>query len=290
VGLQEIALYRFEAQSDYVGGPLPPPDAEDVLLDFLAILTDALEARGLSYTAASKSENMDIELPMCTTQVCFPLADIRLTDYDVVLVRNDVVFDNAADGNFAAQLPIEVGGQVIFKPSGWASVDIEFKNNSYRFVNAHLEPADVLPGGGVHPDIAYIQAMQLAELLAIVDGSPHPVIMVGDFNSDDDGSTTPTYQDVVNAGFVDAWLIGRPRGPGYTSNQSPDLLNASSQLFHRIDFVFYRDGFTTRTGSFRGSVAAELLGEAQADRTESGLWPSDHAGLAATLRIAPGAK
>jgi len=290
IGLQEIALYRFEPESDYApGGPVPPPDAEDVLLDFLAILTDALEARGLYYDVASSSENMDIELPMCTTEICYPLADIRLTDYDVVLVQEDVAWTNPLDGNFAAALPIDIGGQVLYKPSGWASVDITYKGLPYRFVNTHLEPADM--GGVLIPDLVGLQAMQLEELMGIVDASPYPVIMVGDFNSDDDGSTTATYQAVRDSGFVDAWLIGRPRGSGYTSNQAPDLMNEVSELFHRIDFIFYGDEFTAAKGKFQGSVAAELLGEEQADRTTpDGLWPSDHAGVAATLRIAPGRK
>ena len=289
VGLQEIALYRFEPESDYQGGPLPAPDAEYVLLDFLSVLTETLEARGLYYTAVAKSETMDIEVPMCTDpEVCFPLADIRLTEYGVVLVRDDVVSENPAYGTFAVPLPIDLGGQVIYKPSGWSSVDITFKGNSYRFINTHLEPADVLPDGGVHPEIAYIQALQLEELLAIAEASPFPVIMVGDFNSDDDGSTTATYQTVLDAGYVDAWLIGRRRGVGYTSNQSPDLRNSTSELFHRIDFIFYGDDFTRDQGKFRGSVAAEVIGEEQQDKTESGMWPSDHAGVAATLRIAPG--
>ncbi len=289
VGLQEIALYRFEAESDFTGGALPPPDAEYVLVDFLEILIDALEARGLYYTAAAKSENMDIELPMCTNpEVCSPLADIRLTDYDVVLVRDDVIWENPGNGNFAMPLPVDVGGQVIYKPSGWASVDLQFKGKRYRFVNAHLEPADILPGGGVHPEIAYIQAKQLEELLGVVDASPHPVVLVGDLNSNADGSTTSTYQTVLDAGFVDAWLVGRPRGVGYTANQPPHLMNATSELFHRIDFILYRDEFTQNGGRFRGSVVAELLGEQPNDKTPSGLWPSDHAGVAATLRIAPG--
>ncbi len=290
VGLQEIALYRFEAESDYQGGPLPAPDAEYVLLDFLDVLIDALEARGLYYAAASKSENMDIELPMCTDpQLCFPLADIRLTDYDVVLVRGDVRWKKPAAGNFEAVLPIDIGDQTLFKPSGWASVDFKAGGKQFRFVNTHLEPADVLPDGGVHPDIAFIQAMQLQELMAIVGASPHPVIMVGDFNSNADGGTTPAYQDIRDAGFLDAWSVGEPSGKGYTANQAPDLLNSGSELYHRIDFIFSGDGIAGARGWSAEFVSAELLGEEQADRTESGLWPSDHAGVAATLRLAPGA-
>ena len=299
VGLQEISLFRRHPEwaSDFVMSfPLPEANAEQVELDYLELLMDALEDRGLYYDVASKSANLDIELPMCMDPnpiVClteWDVADIRLTDYDVVLIRDDVDWDrrSVADGNYSAAMPVMIPGievPIHHKPSGWASVDIMFKGLPYRIVNTHLEPADM--GGVVIEELLLLQAAQVAELLGIVETSPHPVIMIGDFNSDDDGSTTPTYQTVRNSGFVDAWLIGRPRGTGYTANQAPDLLNGMSELFHRIDFIFYRDDFTEAKGHFQGSVAVELLGEEQGDRTVSGLWPSDHAGVAATLRIAP---
>ena len=313
VGLQEVALYQFDLQTDFTAQlpiPLPPPDADVVALDFLKMLIDALDARGLSYVDAAVSDNMDLELPMvCVEPGMCPLGspqvvDIRLTDRDVILVRDDVTLlltaddKTGKDGNFAAFLPITIevtppgsSGPITVeigqKPSGWTWVDIMFKGLPYSIVNTHLEAADVLPGGGVHPLIEQIQAAQLAELLVMVGAATAPVIMVGDFNSDDDGSTTATYQTVREAGFVDAWLVGRPRGAGLTANQSPSLMIEDSELFHRIDYVFYRDAVTAVGGPFRGSVAADVLGEEQADRTPSGLWPSDHAGVAATLRIAP---
>ncbi len=215
------------------------------------------------------------------------LDDIRLTDFDVILVRDDVTWTNPQSANFAAALPIELGGFTLFILRGWASVDITFKDLPYRFVNTHLEPADTAPGVVV-PELAALQAAQLAELLGVVGGSPYPVVMVGDFNSAADGSTTVTYRDVVDAGFVDAWLIGPPRGVGYTSNQAFDLLNPASQLFQRIDFVYYRDEFTRTTGQFQGAAKAQVVGEEQGDRTASGLWPSDHGGVGASLSIAPG--
>ena len=39
---------------------------------------------------------------------------------------------------------------------------------------------------------------------------------------------------------------------------------------------------------FNGSVHIEQIGEEQADWTVTGMWPSDHAGLFGSLRIAPG--
>ncbi len=284
IGLQEISLYRVQSPGDFlIGNPTP---ATTPVLDFLDILMQALADRGLSYSAAVVSQNFDFELPIVNFETG-GLDDIRLTDFDVVLIRDDVPWSNPQNANFAAALPIELGGQTLFILRGWASVDLTFKGLPYRFVNTHLEPADLAPGV-VIPELAALQAAQLAQLLGFVDGSPHPVVMVGDFNSAADGSTTESYEDVLDAGFVDAWLIGSPRGLGYTSNQASDLMNPVSQLFHRIDFVFYRDDFTERTGKFQGAVKADVIGEEQRDRTPSGLWPSDHAGVSASLIIAPG--
>lgn len=284
IGLQEISLFRIQSPGDFLSGnPIP---ATTPVLDYLGILMQALADRGLSYSAAVVSQNFDLEVPIVNFNTG-GLDDIRLTDFDVILVREGVSWSNPQNANFGAALPIELGGQTLFILRGWASVDITFKDLPYRFVNTHLEPADIAPGVVV-PELAALQAAQLAELLGVVDASPHPVVMVGDLNSAADGSTTETYQDVIDAGFVDAWLVGPPRGVGYTSNQAFDLLNATSQLFHRIDFVLYRDEFTRRTGTFQGAVKADVIGEDQADRTPSGLWPSDHAGVRASLTIAPG--
>lgn len=284
IGLQEAALYRIQSPGDFVlGNPQP---ATDPVLDYLGILSDALAARGLEYDRAATLETFDVELPIVNFQTG-GLDDIRMTERIAILARSDLDWSGAQGATFAAVLPIDLGIATIEKPSGWASIDVTFKGLPYRFVNTHLEPADIAPDM-VHPQLAALQAAQLAELLAVVDGSDVPVIMVGDFNSDADGGTTPTYGDVLAAGFVDAWEIGEPRGTGYTANQAPDLLNATSQLFHRIDFVFYRDEFTGETGQFQGTVHARRAGVEQSDRTPSGLWPSDHAGVFASLVIAPG--
>lgn len=283
IGLQEVSTFRIQSPGDFLIGN--PVQATTPVLVFLDILEDALQARGLHYTVEAQSENFNVELPIVNPETG-GLDDIRYTEYGVILVRHDVAVTNSADGTFAAYLPIELGGQLIKKHSGWTSVDVDFKGLSYRFVNTHLEPADA--GGVLIPELAPIQAGQIAELLGIVDQSPLPVIMVGDFNSNADGATTETYQDVLDAGFVDTWLVGNPRGVGYTANQEPDLLNAESQLFHRIDFVFYRDEFTRGAGHFQGAVMAELVGEEQDDRTSpKGMWPSDHAGVSARLFLAP---
>jgi endonuclease/exonuclease/phosphatase family metal-dependent hydrolase len=206
---------------------------------------------------------------------------------DVILVRSDIEYSNEQAGNFGAVLPIAVGGQPLGKPSGWASVDLTVKGLPYRIVNSHLEAADIAPGV-VDPALAGLQAAQASELLGLADASPYPVILMGDLNSAADGSSTATYQDILDAGFVDAWMVGKPRGDGFTSGQDPDLRNPISKLHHRIDFIFYRDDRTREGGPFRGSIHVERVGEEEADRTVTGMWPSDHAGVFAALRMAPG--
>jgi hypothetical protein len=62
-----------------------------------------------------------------------------------------------------------------------------------------------------------------------------------------------------------------------TSGQDDTLLNAESQLTHRIDVIFFDPRY------FK-AVHTTVLGEEQRDRTRpSGFWPSDHAGVSATL-------
>lgn len=283
IGLQEISIFRLQSPGDFLlGNPVP---ATDIVLDYLDLLERALDARGASYDVAVVSTNFDVELPMVNFSTG-RLDDIRLVDADAILVRSDLSWWNAQKGNFQAVLPIQIGGVVVPKPSGWTSVDFTVKDRAYRLINTHLEAADIAPGV-VDPGLAALQAAQAAELLAIAVASPHPVILAGDLNSAADGSTTPTYQEALDAGFVDAWTTGRPRGLGYTSSQDDDLRNAVSTLRHRIDFVLYRDESTVERGHFPGAVHVELVGEDPADKTPSGLWPSDHAGVSAQLRVAP---
>jgi hypothetical protein len=56
-----------------------------------------------------------------------------------------------------------------------------------------------------------------------------------------------------------------------------DLHNPDPTLTKRVDLVLTRSGFET--------VSADVVGEEPADRTQAGLWPSDHAGVVTTLRL-----
>lgn len=264
VGLQEVSLWRTGPFQ--VTPPFEPADS--VAYDFLAILLDALEARGLAYEEVVSVENFDGELPALPPGQ--PPLDVRLTDRDVILARTDLPaagmkLSNAQADNYAAFLEVSTPFGPLALLRGWTSVDVKIRGKGLRFVNTHLEVQALEP----------LQAAQAAEMLAGPGSTSLPTLFVGDFNSAADGSDTATYGFLVGAGLVDAWSETRPGDPGYTCCQAADLMNPTSTLDQRIDVIFHRGGFTA-TGS-------DLLGEDEADMTASGLWPSDHAGVVATV-------
>jgi endonuclease/exonuclease/phosphatase family metal-dependent hydrolase len=155
---------------------------------------------------------------------------------------------------------------------GWVSVDAKVRGKTFRFINTHLEPIDIAPQAQ-----AAIQLAQATELLQGPANTSLPVVLVGDFNSPADGSGTDTYEVLVGAGFEDTWSQTHPGDPGYTWGHDADLQNEDVNLTQRLDLVLFR-------GDLR-ALSADIVGEDPADRTPSGLWPSDHAGVVATLGI-----
>ncbi len=110
------------------------------------------------------------------------------------------------------------------------------------------------------------------------------IIATGDFNSAADGSTTNSYAQVTAPGkFRDAWDEDQ-LGPGLSccqeSNTPPlapgALNNPVSTLRTRIDLILTR-------GAAK-SDGAQLIGDSPFEATPP-LWPSDHAGVVAQLRL-----
>jgi hypothetical protein len=202
-----------------------------------------------------------------------------LVDFDVVLAKRGVeILDwDAARYNAVVVEEVEIPGIPFPIPipiwRGWASVDARVEGLTLRFVATHLEP------GEDHPDI---QEAQGNELIAILDGEELPHIAVGDFNSAADGSTTPTFGNFIGAGFEDAW--GK-RGEGHTCCQEGDLLNHQAILDRRFDLILMRGDFGLEEPGVRGAVHATIFGNKVGDKTASGLWPSDHAGVAANIML-----
>ncbi|MBT2449756.1 endonuclease/exonuclease/phosphatase family protein [Streptomyces sp. ISL-43] len=274
VGLQEAVLWRSQT-------PAGAGSAIHVEYDFLQILLDELSARGKHYEAvASVIVGSDFEAPRSTPT---GLQDIRLTDRDVLLARTDLPardfsVANARAATFQSHVPIcrPLLGCPPNDPlqvrRGWVAADATVHGRTARVVTTHLEPASPT-----------VQEAQADELLAGPLKTKLPAVLLGDLNSAaggvgaQPGSTdTQTHDNLLAAGFKDAWTATRPHKPGFTCCQAADLRNAASTLAQRIDYVL-----------FRGKVSALTtgrVGHVQADRTPSGLWPSDHAGVVSVLR------
>ena len=250
IGLQEVALWRSDPANDG-----PATEAVQVELDFLAVLLEALADLGLDYTVASSVQNFDGEVPTALGH------DIRYTDHDVILAAAGLATSNADSGNFAVGLPLPAlfGGGIATR--GWVSVDATVGDKTFRFVNTHPEAWG--------PDL--LRMAQTAQLLTDAMDTTLPVVLVGDLNTQ---PGSDPYNLLTSVGFVDAW---QPRRPGPTCCQAADVRNTTSQLDQRIDYVMVR-------GAVR-ALAARLVGNTSESLTPSGLWPSDHAGVVAKVRL-----
>ena len=275
VGLQEVSLFRTGPPDSITSAPTP---AAHVELDYLDILLKQLDQRGLHYAPVTITQEADAENPGYTAPGV--LQDIRLTDRDVILARTDVSssklqLSNKQTGNYAtyASLPIGQTGQSIKLLRGWGSVDVTLRGQTFRFINTHLEQEGQL------------NAIQVAQGNEILNGPAKtslPVILAGDFNSRADGTGTPTYDNLIGAGFKDAWSATHPRELGNTWGHDADLLNTTVNLTQRLDLVLFRN--TSSVTPNLCGLDADVVGDELGDRTPSGLWPSDHAGVVATLR------
>lgn len=273
IGLQEASLLRLQRPGDSPAGDGRP--AADTVLDFLEVLLEELGNAGVVYRTVAAYEGMDIELPSVNS--AGDIDDIRLTDRGVILARTHVVADQAQSDNFATNLGVTVGGAEdlgVELTGGWASVEATAGGQTVLFVTTHLESGDLAPE---------VQVAQVRELLAALDTVTRPIVLVGDFGTTPDGTLTPTYDAVIDAGFIDVWAAARPGDVGFTCCQAPDLRNVDSALERRLDFVFYRDAVTRGGHPPEAGFEASLIGAGSTSRTSSGLWPSDHAGISVII-------
>jgi endonuclease/exonuclease/phosphatase family metal-dependent hydrolase len=260
IGLQEAPIW-------FSGPLLDPAAATHVEYDFIEILRTELAAAGAPYDVVKVQPESDIEAPAGAPY----FRDIRLLDRDAILVRaglgDEVRLSNARSGSFLTLLPIPAAGRLFVSRRGWVSVDAVVNGRSFRFVNTHLEAFQPL-----------VRAAQAVELLAgpILAAVPGKVVLAGDLNS---GPDLPAIQDrlafglLTSFGLMDTWAVVHPGDEGYTYGFGPRLDEPS--LENRIDHVMTL-GDVAVTGS-------SVTGTDPGNKTPSGLWPSDHAGVVATL-------
>ena len=285
IGLQEVSLIRLQSPSDFFIGN--PQNAQQVLYDYLEILLAALERRGLHYYVASSVDNADVEVPAFTgvdSAGTPQFIDVRLSDRDVILARKNIKTSNPTSANYQINLILPIAGGTIPFTRGYTAVDAKVRGITYRVVNTHLE----VKGEGM---ISAVQALQTQELVGMLANETLPLVLLGDFNSsptdpiDPDTGIIPPYQQLSWAGYVDAWLQGEDAAQsGFTCCQSEDLSNTVSLMNERIDYIFYRSDVTALGD--KTEIEIETLGDEEEDKTPSGLWPSDHAGVTAEMKFA----
>lgn len=274
VGLQEVSLIRYQTPGDAVMGGKSP--AVDTLYNYLGMLMRALRANGAHYKVAGMVQDTDVELPMLVGQNPLKFDDVRLTDFDVILVRKDVQVSDVVARNFQAKLVIP-GIEVL---RGFVAVTAKVGRQSYRVVNTHLEPAS-------NPALLPIQLAQAKELLGFLADETLPIIMIGDFNSEaPDGAT---YKLVLSEGFTDIWSENflKHNPDGFTYGHDADLRNPVANFTERIDYIFVRNDSRFFRKPIIGPVFAIVVGDEEFNKTPSGLWPSDHGGVVARFRLAP---
>jgi endonuclease/exonuclease/phosphatase family metal-dependent hydrolase len=264
VGLQEVAVWRRGPDGVKDGATTP---ATQVVYDFLKTFRRRLASQGLRYAVAVKQREANIETSIDAGY------DVRLTMYDVILVkkRKGLRVVRRLKDNYEADIGVPTPVGPILSRRGWTAVDVRFKGKRLRFVNTHLEAA-----GETDPREA-----QARELIA--PGGPlrgkRQYIVVGDFNSDPNGTESPSGAFDILSGFglVDTWP--RRLGPGFScclADSGARDTNADS-FDHRIDLILAKP----KLRAIRGQVVGDEVG----DRAPNGLWPSDHAGVVTRLRL-----
>lgn len=262
VGLQEAPQIYLQPRGEFSIAHQPQPAA--VAADYLKILLDALERRHAGYAVAAIVNNTDLTAPGGNGDA------IRFIDRDVILVRKDLPFGevtvlNAQAKNFDMKFTLTLAGKDVNLVRGWCAVDVMVRGKLVRIVNMHLE----------EEYLDLIQSFQADELLAGQLQTSSPVIALGDFNANEKSSA---YKNFLKAGFKDPWPLVHPGEAGFSCCQDEDLLNPLPQLKERIDFILYR-------GSDINVDDVKLVGTHPSDRIPSGQWPSDHAGVVATLSL-----
>jgi len=246
VGLQEVASWS-RVVDDGSG------ERHEVWLDFLSVLLGALQRVGETFDVHASAESCQGGAHVAWA------SSMAIQGRNVVLVRrrSGVRVTGERIFGFSSALRIATGMPDLELDVGrsWGWVDAEVDGRDFRFVNVHTEAWD--------PEI---RDAQRDELLSAVAATDRPLVVVGDFNA------TPEVVGMPEE-YVDAWTVAGRDGAGLTSGPNADL-TGDHGLATRIDYVWVRDAEVTD---------CRVVGGRPQDRTASGLWPSDHAGVVAEV-------
>jgi endonuclease/exonuclease/phosphatase family metal-dependent hydrolase len=280
VGLQEVSRFEFLDES---GGIVAVMDYLNILQAYLDYLHYIVGATPHTWTAIRN------DMTALNGIVVPGQAIINFRDADAILVRDDVeLLEEPTLVTYDAHEEYSLG-QISFPfYRGYLAVTARAEGHTVRFATTHLEVQR----------FEETQVAQAQQLIAELEESTVPVVLVGDFNSAANHDVlkieeTPAYKMFRRAGYADLWLRERESVKGYTCCQGPDLTNEVPSLSQRLDLILLRYG----NAGFGGQSEMKIVGEEASDRftvTDDPivgtvtLWPSDHAGVVATFWPAPG--
>jgi endonuclease/exonuclease/phosphatase family metal-dependent hydrolase len=249
VGVQEATIWR-RGPDGLKDGPATP--ATQVIYDSSQELRKALNG---TYKEVVGRDWFDFEAPTALGY------DVRVTQRNVILVRKGSkvkvrkTFSGQFKDHFDPPTPVGVAHQL----RGWVGLDGTLAKRKFRFVSTHLE--------AYSDAIADKQMHQLLKSSGPLGSKKRQSILVGDYNADPADAGANAYKTAVKAGFRN----NLPRRK--TCCFAEDLHSTADQLETWIDHVLVRPKVKVLKS---GIVGTKQVG---------GLYPSDHAGITATLRL-----
>jgi len=274
VGLQEVATWHAGAFNPAKPFSLPEPVTED----FTQELLEALSARGQHYALVwPQPTNFTLAFPVLAPPTFSNLISVGMVESGEIIARTDLAagqlkLSNPQAGTYNAKIPPIENTLVPSEPfvftNSWQSVDVKVPGKSFRFVTTHLDALD--PSGTV-------RGFQANELLAGPAKTSLPVIVTGDFNSGPQSS--PSAYNALTGSLTDTWPAAGLGAPPLTCCHlaNEDLVNNPNDVYAEdLDHVFTRGALKIKNEHLVGDTPANPL-------PEPFLWPSDHAGMVATL-------
>jgi hypothetical protein len=281
VGLQEVATWHIGAFNPEHPFALPGPVNED----FVPELIEALAADGLRYAMVSQHEdNFTLAFPIATPS---GIVSVGMVESGAIIARTDLPtsqlkLSNPQSGTYTARLPVIPNPLDPDPPHGfsftnsWQSIDAKVRGKSFRFITTHLD--FLAPEGQV-------SGPQAQELLAGPASTSLPVIVTGDMNSG--LRVNPqAYDAFIAGGLTDSWTAAGLGPPPLTCChlEPEDLLTNPGDVYtNDLDHIFTRGPFSVVDEHLVGNVAPNPA-------PPSFIWPSDHAGVVATLALSPHAR
>ena len=139
-------------------------------------------------------------------------------------------------------------------------------------------PAGLLRVYSTHTSRDDCQTRRLAEV-ALAERGPLPALVMGDLNT---GESASALQELREHGFLDLYREANPTALGATTRQ--EVLAAVSTVRRRIDYVLLLPGSRVQARVLSSRVVLDTPGQ----RADGGpLWPSDHYGVLAEIRLSP---